>query len=94
METSCILNKKRPLPEPNISPDEYKAFRELKEDQSRVVLTADKGVAMVVMDMEDYMDEAHLLLADTHTYKPMPKNPTNKFKYKLSQTLRDIKTQG
>ena len=46
---------------------EYKAVRELKEDQSRVVLTADKGVAMVVMDRENYTDKAQLFLADTNT---------------------------
>ena len=65
-------------PKPNISLDEQKAIRELKEDRCRVVLTADKGAAMVVMDREDYMDKAQLLLADTNTYKPITEDlPTN-----------------
>ena len=29
-------------------------MKELKKDQDKMVLTADKGVSMVVMDREDY----------------------------------------
>ena len=32
-----------------------------------MVLTAEKGVAMVVMDRQDYMDKALNLLSDTNT---------------------------
>ena len=58
-----------------------------------MVLTADKGMAMVVMDREDHMDEAQSLPADTTTYKTITKDTTNKIKNKLSQTLRNIKNQ-
>ena len=50
---------------------------------------ADKGVAVIVMDMEDYMDKAQSLLADTNTYMTITKDPTNKLK---KQTL--LNTQG
>ena len=30
---------------------------ELKKDQSRVILTADKGVAIVIMDKEEYNEK-------------------------------------
>ena len=43
---------------PNITADEHKAIKELREDQSRVVLTVDKGVAMVVIEKQDYTDKA------------------------------------
>ena len=49
---------------------------------------------MVVMGREDYMDKAQILLADPNTYKPITKDPTNRLKVKLSQTLSDIKNQG
>ena len=80
-----LTEEKLPPPKSDIRLDEEKAIRELKEDQSRVVLTADKVVAMVVMDREDYTKKVKLLLTDTNTYKPIPKDPTNKFKSKLSQ---------
>ena len=59
-----------------------------------MVLAADKRVAMVDIDREDYTDKAQSLLADSNTYKTITKEPTNKLKNELSQTLRDIKNQG
>ena len=40
----------------NITPAENRAIKELQEDQSGMVLTVDKGVAMVVMDKQDYKE--------------------------------------
>ena len=94
METSHILKRMCPPSKPNISWEESRAIKELKEDQSRVVLTADKGVDMVVLDREDYKDNAHLLLSDTNTYRPITKHLTKKLKNKLAQRLKDIKNQG
>ena len=37
-------------PRPNITLQETRAIKELKTHQSRIIITADKGVAMVVMD--------------------------------------------
>ena len=36
-----------------------------------MVLTADMGVAMVVMNRQDYIKKARALLDDTNTYKPI-----------------------
>ena len=83
VESSHLLKKDCPPSKPNITLEELKAIMELKEDQSQVVLTADKGVAMVVKDREDYMDKAQSLLVDTNTYKTVTKDPTNKLKNKL-----------
>ena len=47
---------------PNLTIEEHRTTKELKEDQSLVVLTVDKGVAMVVMDKENYTDKALYLL--------------------------------
>ena len=38
------------LPKPNLNKAGAKALRELKRDRDRLVLTADKGVALVIMD--------------------------------------------
>ena len=39
----------------NISKEELKALKELKLDNNRLILTADKGVALVVIDKDDYI---------------------------------------
>ena len=42
----------------NITREENKALKELKKDKSRIILTADKGVALVIMDKADYNKKA------------------------------------
>ena len=51
-EIKQILKKTQP-PKPNITREEAKAIEELRRDKERVILTADKGVSMVVLDTED-----------------------------------------
>ena len=78
----------------NLNPSQCRALTQLKQDNSRVVLTADKGVAMVIMDQEDYTNKALTLLQDTNTYKVLPKDPTSQLKNKLISLLKDIKQTG
>ena len=57
-----------------------------------MVLTADKGVAMVVMDRKEYMDKVEGLLTQL-AYKIITTDPTNKLKAKLIQKLKRIKRE-
>ena len=56
------------------------------------MLTADKGVALVVMDKQDYISKAEALLT-TPAYKTIPRDPTNKLKAQLITKLRRIKRE-
>ena len=58
-----------------------------------MVLTADKGVALVVMDTADYKKKAEDLLQQP-TYLPIPTDPTSKYKIKLINMLKSIKAEG
>ena len=78
----------------NLTPAQHRALSQLKQDNHRVVLTADKGVAMVVMDQQDYSKKAQALLQDTNTYKVLPKDPTPQLKNKLITLLKNIKQTG
>ena len=91
-EVKSII-KKSCNPHRNITRDEWKALKELKEDKSRMVLTADKGVALVVMDTADYKKKAEDLLQQP-TYLPIPTDPTSKYKIKLINMLKSIKAEG
>ena len=73
---------------------QHRALTQLKQDNSRVALKVDKGVAMVIMDQEDYTNKALTLLQDTNTYKVLKKDPTNQIKNKLISILKDIKHTG
>ena len=84
--------KKVKTPRQNITKEECKAIGELKRDNNRLILTADKGVALVVMDKEDYVQKAKELL-DQPTYRTISSDPTTKYKNKLVNLLKDIKTE-
>ena len=78
----------------NLNPSQCRTLTELKKDNTRVVLTVDKGVAMVTMDQQDYTNKAQALLQDTNTYKVLSKDPTTQLKNKLITLLKDIKQTG
>ena len=78
----------------NINPAQCRALTQLKQDTSMVVLTADKGVAMVIMDQQDYINKVNTLLQDTNTYRVLNKDPTTSLKNKLISTLRNMKQTG
>ena len=61
VEVKNVLRKVQ-LPRANIKKEEMKAMKELREDDTRMILNADKGVALVVMDKEDYIKKAEDLL--------------------------------
>ena len=65
-EIKAVLKKIQP-PRPNTSREAQKALKELREDNTRVVLTADNGVCLVVMDKEEYINKAEELLNQEHT---------------------------
>ena len=90
-EINGIL-KKGKTPKPNLDKEERIALNQLRKDKDRVILTADKGVTMVVLDKEDYINKAKDLL-NTPVYKEIPKDPTNKIKAQLIIKLRRFKKE-
>ena len=65
-EIKAILKKKTNT-KPNITKEEHWVIKELRNDNTRMVLTAEKGVSMVVMDKEDYDTKSEELLQSSTT---------------------------
>ena len=91
-EIKTVL-KKIQVPRHNISREERKAIEELRRDKNRIILTADKGVLMVVMDRDDYNNKAEELIQQS-SYRPIPNDPTNRLKTRLISLLKQIKTES
>ena len=70
-------------PRPNITIQEARGIKELKSDQSRIILTVDKWE---VMDRQDYSTKAQGLLDD--------KDPTAKLESQLINILQNCKAKG
>ena len=81
-----------PPPKPNLIKAQNIALRELKRDRDCIVLTADKRVAMVIMDRQDYINKLNSLL-NQNTYRSIPRDPTNTIKNKLISILKRVKYQ-
>ena len=92
LEVKAILKKTQP-PRHNLTKEEQKAIGELKRDKTRVILTADKGVSLVVMDKEQYINKAEELL-NQPTHKTISSDPTTKYKNKVISLLKTIKAEG
>ena len=86
-----VLRSSHP-PKPNLTKAQNLALRELKWDRDHIVLTSDKGVAMVIMDRQDYINKANSLLTQ-NTYRSIPWGPTNTIKNKLISILKRVKNQ-
>ena len=80
-------------PRSNITKEERKAIDELRRNMTKMILTVDKGVSMVVMDRDDYNQKAEALLQES-AYRPIPNDPTNKYKTKLIALLKSIKSEA
>ena len=59
------LLRKAQVPKPNLTRQERLGLAQLKKDKDRVILIADKGVAMVVMDKEDYITKVVSIIVTT-----------------------------
>ncbi len=57
-----------------------------------MVLPADKGTALVVLDTKEYEAKCLNLLSDTDTYEPLKKDPTASLQRQLIEKLKAIKT--
>ena len=86
-----VLRSSHP-PKPNLTKAQNLALRELKRDRDHIVLTADNGVAMVIMDRQNYINKANSLL-NQNTYRSIPRDPTNTIKNKLISILKRVKNQ-
>ena len=92
VQVKSAIQKIKP-PRPNLTRGERKAITELKKDKSRMVLTADKGVALVVLNTEDYLKKAEDLLKQ-NTYRALTSDPTMRLKTKMINLLKTIKAKG
>ena len=78
-------------PKPNITRGQF--LKELKHDKSRVILTANKGVTMLVLDKQDYFNKAQDLLGQRDIYRTLVVDTNKNHKTKLINILTTIKAQ-
>ena len=78
----CLQNAKKP--KSSLGKEQREALKKLREDDSIVILPADKGNATVVMNKNDYARKMEEILND---YEEVKTNPTPKLVKKLNNML-------
>ncbi|XP_078377337.1 uncharacterized protein LOC144660252 [Oculina patagonica] len=87
-----ILQQAEP-PEPNITKEMRDGLKSLKEDDSIMILPADKGRASVVLDTETYRTKMSTLI-ENGPYQLLNKDPTDRLTRKLTEKLLTLKRSG
>ena len=58
-------------PKPNLSTGEQKAMEKLAKRKDIIITNADKGGAVVIINVEKYINEANRQLSDKRNYKKL-----------------------
>ena len=69
--------------------EKWQRLKQLKADKDRVILTADKGVALVILEKKDYIEKTKQLLQDTNTYRTIQADPTTKLKNRFDHQTKE-----
>ena len=69
-----ILNSKRP--KDNLTKGEQISLEELSKRDDIIITNADKGAAIVIMDIDKYISQAQRQLNDENSYKKLRTDPT------------------
>ena len=78
-EINRVLPESSQQPKPNLTKAQSQAIREIKRDKDCIVLTADKGVTMVIMNRQEYINKSKHLL-NQPTCMAIPWDPTKPLK--------------
>ena len=79
-----------PRLESNLSREELRALKRLRNDDTIVILPADKGRVTVVMDKSEYFDKMNHLVEDRKTYKELDSDPTPALVRRLNNKLLEL----
>ena len=87
-----IVNEHDKFKDQNTSDEEWRANENLKYE-SIMILPADKGIATVVMNKNDYYEKCrpNEHLRDEKSYQKLKSDPTNKFKKEFVSNQKDLK---
>ena len=78
----------------NLSKSELGALEDLKSRDDIIITNADKGGAVVITDVDDYIDEANRQLPDQCCYKKVDVTPTSLYSALVDSAIGDLKTHG
>ena len=94
-DVNRILNTftNRPM-HTNITTSEHLALENLRKDKDDIIVTADKGLALVVMDKTEYITKCETLPQDNSVYQHLSKYTSPAIHNELIKILQDYKNKN
>lgn len=86
-----ILRNAKP-PKSNISKAEFEALKSLNNNPNVVVLKADKGGGVVILDRDDYKKKMLDHLCNSGSYRKLNKNPIKKVSKAVALAIKSIRS--
>ena len=77
----------------NLSNNEQEALKALQERDDIIIINADKGGAITILNTEDYIKEANRQLSDPNCYQKLQHNPTTEHASTVNSTIDVFKAQ-
>jgi hypothetical protein len=90
----CNILKSARIPRRNVTREELSAIQRLKKDSNIVIMKADKGNCVVVLNKSDYDTKMSDLLSDPDTYKKLKKDPSKLTERRMNAKLLLLKRNG
>jgi hypothetical protein len=94
VETEVMSHRVGSATHDNLTRTEKDALFQLKQRQDIVIKPADKGSAVVIMDTDKYIAEAHRQLSDKRFYQSLDHDPTLENAEKVTELLQEIAALG
>ena len=92
-ELECKIGNQKPQPFNNLTKDERKALQELSKIDDIVIRKTDKGAAVFIVDVKDYIREAESQLKNKDNYDRLKYDPTETHSRLINDTIERFKKQ-
>jgi hypothetical protein len=92
-EITTFINKWRKPKKSNMTKEETKLLNEIKSMDQIVIIQADKGGKIVIMDKTEYISKVEEKLDDENTYEKLTKDPTEELKAKINDIATKLNQQ-
>ena len=91
-ETQNQPNQRKP--QNNLTKEQIEVIKELKSRDDVIITKADKGGAVVIMDVTSYIAEADRQLNNEEFYKKITHDPTQLHAERINNTIDQLKGEG
>jgi hypothetical protein len=93
-EISTFIQKWKKPRKYNLNKEEMKMLNEIKLMEDIIIVQADKGGKIVIMDKIDYINKIEEKLNDTNIYEQVKKDPTTAIKTEISKKVTKLLEQN